>query len=75
MLISSIISGAAFVMLVIGSLLLGFEVWLIICHSPSEMRVYTKILLQICAVDFLTIIFVPFNQPVNLIGVSGVVLF
>ena len=66
--ISSLIAWSTLVPLVIGALLNGLEVWLIIYHSPSEMRVYSQILLQICAVDVLTLVLIPFNQPVNLFG-------
>ena len=49
---------------VIGVLLNGFEAWMIVRHSPSEMRVYSQILLQICAIDIIALVIGPITQPV-----------
>ena len=62
--ISSQLDCISLVMLAIGGLLNGFEAWLIVHHSPSEMRVYSQILLQICAVDVLILVLTPIVQPV-----------
>lgn len=64
--ISGLIAWSTLVPFVIGGLLNSFETWLILFHSPREMRVYSQILLQICAVDVLTLALVPLTQPVIL---------
>ena len=63
--ISSQFDWISLLLLAFGGLLNGFEAWLIVQHSPGEMRVYSQILLQICAVDALTLILSPIIQPVN----------
>lgn len=62
---------SAMVLFVFGILLNGFEAWMIVRHSPSEMRVYSQILLQICAIDILTLIIGPITQPVNSVCGGG----
>ena len=53
-------------LLVIGGLLNGLEVWLIVFHSPKEMRVYSRILLQISTADVLTLVLDPLIRPVSI---------
>ena len=63
--ISSQFDWISLLFLALGGLFNGFEAWLIVRHSPGEMRVYSQILLQICAVDALTLILGPIIQQVN----------
>jgi hypothetical protein len=42
----------------------GLAVWAIHKHTPSGMRVYSKILLQTCVTDFLLLILVVFADEV-----------
>ena len=63
--ISSQFDWITLLLLALGGLLNGFEAWLIVQHSPAEMRIYRQILFQICAVDVLTLILGPIILPVN----------
>lgn len=65
MTISNLYTWATLVGLSVGGALLTLEVWLIVHHSPVEMRVYRQILLQISAQDFLPLIIAPLTQPVS----------
>lgn len=65
MLFSSLYALATYVVLGVGGALNLLELWLIVLYSPAEMRVYRKILVQILAVDVLTLIIGPLTQPVS----------
>ena len=52
-------------LLVIGVCFNALEVWLILCHSPKEMQIYSRILLQISAVDVFTLVVAPLILPVS----------
>ena len=65
MTVSNLYTWATLVGLCAGVALLTLEVWLIVHHSPVEMRVYRQILLQISALDFLPLIIAPLTQPVS----------
>ena len=65
MLIHTNIIACATALFVIGVLLNGFEAWMIVRHSRSEMRVYSQILLQICVMDILTLVIGLITQPVS----------
>ena len=41
-------------------------VWLILKHTPTELRVYSRILLQTCVTDLLMLVLDAIVQPVNL---------
>ena len=55
-------------LLVIGSCLNALEVWLILCHSPKEMQIYSRILLQMSAADVLTLVLNPLTLSVSKIN-------
>jgi hypothetical protein len=49
---------------VLGAPMNAFLIWMIWRHTPKEMHVYSKILLQTCVTDLLLLLFAVLSDPV-----------
>ena len=72
--LTSVYGGFNVLTLCIGGLLNSTTVWLILHHTPKEMRVYSRILLQTCFIDLLTLVIFALIEPVCLCPNKFIVL-
>jgi hypothetical protein len=68
MMIVEVIFWNTLVTLVIGSCLNLFTIWMILNHTPTEMRPYSRMLIQSCVTDLVVLTLSFIIQPVSVIG-------